>query len=221
MKKNPIFVDLESSYRIGKPEFQINLKPSATTLYGVNTKTVGGEIRSQVEGSTPVKFRENGQEYSIRTRLMPQQRNLQDNFDKIFVPNINGRLVRLSDIATGESVTGLASIDRVNRGRYIEISSGLSKNIGTDRAIQEVNKIAREKLKIPGQFRIMFTGHSEHFQEMISSFMTAIILGILFIFLVLASLAFLALNNGVQNIVTIKSGTSSIGMSSDQYRPLG
>lgn len=188
MKKNRMFYDSTSSYRTGKPEFQIRIKPEASSIYGINSRTLGQEVRSQVEGNVPVKFRENGWEYNVRTRLKEDQRNLEENFNKIFVPNINNRLVRLSDVATGHSVTGAVSIDRVNRGRYIEISSELTKGVGIDKAIQEIYKIAKEKVNLPPQFNIMFTGHSEHFQEMVSSFATAIFLGVMFVFLVLASL---------------------------------
>lgn len=188
LKQDPRFFNVDTSYRVGKPEFQVKLKPGTASVYGINTKTIGTEIRGQIEGTTPVKFREAGNEYEVRVRLKPDQRDLQENFSRILVPNINSRLVKLSDVASGLPSAGAASIERENRARYIQITAGIRTGVGTNEALAAIKKITTEDLKMPSQVRISYGGSTERFQEMLTSMLTAIGFAILLIFLVLASL---------------------------------
>ncbi len=103
---------ISNYYRPGKPEFQLVVKPGSSPVYGINTKTLGNEIRAQVEGTLPAKFREKGQEYNI----------------------------------------------------------------------------IKKDLNVPSDIRVLYAGTTEMFQEMLISFALSIGLGILFIYLVLASL---------------------------------
>ena len=188
MKTDSTFLNVNSSFRLGKPEFQLRLKPKMAPIYGVNTRTMGDEVRAQVEGTLPAKFREGGREYRIRVRLEPDQRNLKENFDNILVPNINNRLIRLNDIAEGKPATTAASIDRLNRSHYIQINSDVISGVGTNQALEKINRYLKDDLKMPSDIRIVFAGSTENFQDMTKSFAIAIGLGVLFIFLVLASL---------------------------------
>ncbi len=91
---------------------------------------MGNELRAQVEGLTPAKFREKGREYDVRVRLMPEQRDLKQSFNQAYVPNVNRKLARLADVANGDMASGPASIERQDRGRYIQIKAGLAPGAG-------------------------------------------------------------------------------------------
>jgi HAE1 family hydrophobic/amphiphilic exporter-1 len=133
----------------------------------------------------PAKFRESGREYDIRVRLKPEQRNLKENFNKVLIPNMNNSLVRLSDVAEGKSATTAASIDRLNRSRYVQVSGDVADGVGTNQALAKMDKYLQE-LKLPTDIRAAYS--DSNYQDMISSFAIAIALGVVFIFLVLASL---------------------------------
>lgn len=185
LKADTAFRHVDISYRPGKPEFQLFVKPAAAPVYGINTRLMGEEIRAQVDGTVPAKFRESGREYDIRVRLKPEQRNLKENFSKVLIPNMNNSLVRLSDVAEGKSATTAASIDRLNRSRYVQVSGDVADGVGTNQALAKVDKYLLD-LKLPPDIRAV---HSDsNYQDMISSFAIAIALGVVFIFLVLASL---------------------------------
>lgn len=189
LKKDPRVKDVDSNYRLGKPEMQVHLKPGAAKEFGINTKTMGGELRAQVEGLTPAKFREKGREYEVRVRLKEEQRDLRKTFKDAFVPNLNRKLVRLSDIANGDLTTGPASIERMDRGRYIQITAGLAPGVGLSDVVVDIEKMLNEgdgKLS-PGT-RYNFGGDAENMQELSASVMMALGFAILFIYLILSSL---------------------------------
>lgn len=188
LKQDKRLRDIDTNYRPGKPELQIRADSEKAKIYGVNTRTLGEEIRAQVEGLTPVKFRAGGQEYDVRVRLRPEQRDLATNYESIYVPNVNGRLVRLTDVAAVRSEKGLAAIERVDKGRYIQIKANLAPKVGLGDVVNGVKELFAGELQPPRGIRYAFAGESENFQEMIGSMVMAVGFGVLFIYFVLASL---------------------------------
>ena len=188
LKEDKRLKDVDSDSRLGKPEIQIKLNPEKAKVYGINTKTLGNEIHAQIEGIKPAKFRENGQEYDIRVRLLPEQRDLSQNYEEIYVPNVNGRLIKLTDVADISKETGAASIKRMDRGRYIQITAALNPGVGLGDVMRDVNMMMKKELPPTEGVRVVYAGESERYQEMVGSMLTAVGMGILFIYLVLSSL---------------------------------
>lgn len=189
LKKDPRLKDVDSNFRPGKPELQVHVKPGAAKAYGINTKTMGTELRAQVEGFTPAKFREKGREYDVRVRLIEDQRDLKKTFSQVYVPNINHKLVRLSDVANGDLTSGPASIERMDRGRYIQISAGLAPGVGLSDVVNDAVKMMSEgDTKFPSSVRYNFGGDAENMQELAGSTILALGFAVMFIYLILASL---------------------------------
>jgi HAE1 family hydrophobic/amphiphilic exporter-1 len=189
LKADPRLKDLDTNFRPGKPEMQVHLKPGAAKAYGVNTKTMGQELRAQVEGFTPAKFRERGREYEVRVRLLPEQRDLQQSYGQVYIPNVNRKLVRLSDVADGKLSSGPASIERQDRGRYIQITAGLAPGVGLTDVLADVDKLTKEgEIAFPSSVRYTLGGDAENMAELATSTVIALGFAIMFIYLILSSL---------------------------------
>jgi HAE1 family hydrophobic/amphiphilic exporter-1 len=189
LKVNPALKDVSISSSAGKPEFQIVVDPEKAQRFGVSTSLAGAELRTLVEGSTAGVLRENGLEYDIRVRSIDSQRDLKKRLNKIFVPNINYRSVPLSAIAHFEEKTGPASINRENRSRSVTLTADIApEGPGMANAISDVKKLFAEELIMKPGMSYIFSGQADNFQELVISMFIALGLGILFIYLVLASL---------------------------------
>ncbi|HEX7672945.1 MAG TPA: efflux RND transporter permease subunit [Bdellovibrio sp.] len=189
LKKDPRLKDVDSNFRPGKPELQVHVKPGAAKAYGINTKTMGQELRAQVEGFTPAKFREKGREYDVRVRLVEDQRDLKKTFNEVYVPNVNHKLVRLSDVANGDLTSGPASIERMDRGRYIQITAGLAPGAGLSDVVNDaVKMMTTGDTAFSSNVRYNFGGDAENMQELAGSTMLALGFAVMFIYLILASL---------------------------------
>ncbi len=189
LKNHPALLDVDTSSRPGKPEFQIVPDRNKAERLGVSTTLLGAELRTQVEGSTPAVFREFGEQYDIRVRMQEDQRDLKAAFDSIYIPNINYSLIKLSNVAKPFDTTGPANINRQDRGRYIQISADVAPNgPGMGGAITDIKKIMDEEIKLPNNMRYQFVGQAENFQELMVNMVVAGALGIMFIYFVLASL---------------------------------
>lgn len=189
LKADPRLKDVDTNFRPGKPEMQVHLKPGAAKLYGVNTKTMGAELRAQVEGMTPAKFREKGREYEVRVRLLPEQRDLAAGYNTVYIPNVNRKLVKLADVADGTLASGPASIERQDRGRYIQITAGLAPGAGLSDVLNDAVKVMTTgETALPTSVRYTFGGDAENMQELMTSTVLALGFAIMFIYLILASL---------------------------------
>lgn len=189
LKTMPDLKDVDISVRPGKPEFQVSLDNRKAERMGVSSSIVGAELRNQIEGSTPAVFREEGREYDIRVRLQEGDRNLRDNFNTTFVPNINFRQIPLKNIANGVEATGPANILRQDRGRYVQIAADLTPGgKGMGGVMADINGLLKEEIQLPAGVSYAFVGQAENFKELMESMATAALLAIVFIYLVLASL---------------------------------
>ncbi|MBL8994076.1 MAG: efflux RND transporter permease subunit [Spirochaetia bacterium] len=193
LKTHPGLKDVDINYRPGNPEFQVVIDKKKAQELGVASDTVGRELRAQVEGVVPAVYRESGREYDIRVRLKDEQRQLKENFASIRVPNLNNALVPLSSIANPVEASGIATINRENRGRYFLISAEIAqKGPGMGGVISDINKRLTggmgAEYKIPQGMNYRFVGQAESFRELLVNMIIALGLGILFIYLVLASL---------------------------------
>lgn len=181
--------DVESNARPGKPELSIKLRPDAANAYGINSKTMGVELRGQVEGFTPAKFREAGKEYDVRVRLREEHRNLKDNYAKVLVPNVNRKLVRLSDVADAQEVLGPAEINRLDRGRSVQIQAGLAPGVGLSSVSKDIEKYLNEgESKLPSGMRYNWAGNVENSADLGSSAFAAVGFAVILIYLILCSL---------------------------------
>ncbi len=190
LKEEPALKDVDIGYRPGKPEVQISLDQARAERLGVLTNTVGAELRGQVEGITPAVFRVQGEEYDIRLRMQDTQRNLKKEWSSIHVPNMNFSNVRLSDFAKFQEATGPTSINRQNRARYIQVNSDLTPGgAGMARAMQVTRDLLTNgTIKVPEGVTFTFVGQAESFAEMVENLIVALVLAVIFIYLVLSSL---------------------------------
>ncbi|HUO58382.1 MAG TPA: efflux RND transporter permease subunit [bacterium] len=179
--------DVQSTYDGGKPEFQAVLDPEKMKVLGVSGVEAGMDLRTQVEGATPAKFRQKGLEYDIRVRLKEDQRNIEKDFYSILVPNQNHNMVRLSDIAQPVTTEGPAKINRQNRARYVQISGQLGPGGALGNILNDAKAIM-DSIQKPQGITYEFVGQAEDYADLGRSMVKAVFLAILFTFMILASL---------------------------------
>jgi multidrug efflux pump subunit AcrB len=132
----PSFVDLNTNYMQGNPEFQINFNFEQMNKLGINSVTAGNELRSMVAGNIAAQYRENGFEYNILVQLPDSQKDLPNEFDSIYVENINGSLIKLSHVATSTYAVGPTQINKKDRDIYVSLEGNIAKN-GSQGQIQK------------------------------------------------------------------------------------
>jgi HAE1 family hydrophobic/amphiphilic exporter-1 len=183
-------VDVDTNYRTGKPEYHIEFERNKSEALGVSTATAGAELRARIEGEQAGIIRENGVEYNIKVRLQGKDRDLRSLFDQMVVPNTNFNMIPLRNIARGVEKNGYSQINRQNKGRYINLSANLGPKGSLGNITTEVENLLKNdpEYKLPSTLSYRFMGQAEDFKDLLNNMLIAMGLGILFIYLVLASL---------------------------------
>lgn len=184
----PGLIDVDTNFRAGKPEFHVVFDRDRSEALGVSTVTAGAELRARTEGVVPAFFRQNGVEYDVRLKFSDKDKNLQQQFLTTFVPNQNLNMVPLNKVSTPEDSVGYSQINRQNKGRFIAITANLGVGGQLGDVTAAIEKLLATDMKPPLGITYKFEGQAQDFKDLMINMSIALGLGILFIYLVLASL---------------------------------
>ncbi len=185
MVKSGYMVDADSDYLLGQPEVRVIPDRDKAAARGVNIATIGNTINAMVGGVRIGKYSKEGRRYDIRLRLINEDRKTPQDISKIWVRNIHGEVIRLSEVVKLNEKKTLLSITRKNRERAINIFSNVVPGKSQDEALNKVQEIAKDVL--PEGYRIKFSGSAQTFKESGIILIVALLLGIIVAYMVLAS----------------------------------
>ncbi len=188
MKQMKGLVDVDTNFRSGKPEYHVNFDRRNSERLGISTVTAGAELRNRVEGNEEAIYREKGIDYKIRVRFEETFRDLRQQFATTLVPNANNNMIPLERVAQGKDASGYSQINRKNKSRYIQVSANVAKGGALGTISGDLEKILKNELKPPAGIEYKFEGEADDFKDLIGNMLMAIFLGVVFIYLVLASL---------------------------------
>ena len=179
--------EITSSLDEASPELQVSLKDGAAAQYGITVGQLASLVKNQFDGKVATSFSPSGgNEYDIRLTVPETNRdNLQDLLDlKISTPK--GSMVTLSDIATVEQGSGPININRSNQTRMITVSCDLL-NRDLNSFVTEFNKKI-SGMVLPSGYSVEVGGSYEEMMDSFKSLTLAVLLGIVLIYMVMASL---------------------------------
>ena len=191
IKGVPGLVDLDSSMKPNKPTLEVVVKRDAASDLGLNVAQMGSALRTLVAGQTVGNWRApDDQTYDVNVRLSPLARSRPD--DLALMPftvgaNADGspRIVRLNQVAEVRESTGSNQINRRDLMREVAISANVS-----NRAAGEVSndiKTAMNSIILPPGYSYKFSGSTKDMAEAFDYAISALILAVVFIYMVLAS----------------------------------
>ncbi|MBI5683261.1 MAG: efflux RND transporter permease subunit [Deltaproteobacteria bacterium] len=181
----PGFVDTDTGQALRHPEIQVSIDREKASDLGVNVESVASTLRTMVGGEKVGLFREAGEQYNIRLRLIEDYRKSANQIPNLTVPDSSGGLVKLNNIARMEYGTSPAQIDRFAQERQISVVSNLfNKPLGE--AVSDANKSLKEINLAPG-YAASFIGRGKLMQEAFYNFMLAFLMSLVFIYIVLAA----------------------------------
>ena len=187
----PGLVDLDSSVKPNKPTLDVAVKRDVASDLGLSLAQIGSALRTLVAGQTVGNWRApDDQTYDVNVRLSPESRNSPDDLQHLpFLvganPDGSPRIVRLNQVATVKESTGSNQINRRDMTREVAINGNVYQ-----RASGEVStdiKNALESISFPPGYRYQFGGSTKNMAESFGYAISALVLAILFIYMILAS----------------------------------
>jgi HAE1 family hydrophobic/amphiphilic exporter-1 len=170
----------------GRPAYAVRVDRRRAADLGVNVADVAAAMRLMVGGLEVTDYSEGGERYEVRVRAGADFRTRPDEIGQITVPASGGRTVRLSDVASIEESSGPASIQHLGRRRqatlYVNTLPGASEQAIIDRIEAIRNEVGMES----GYTGTLF-GRSRELGRSLRSFGIAVMLSLVFMYLVLAA----------------------------------
>jgi HAE1 family hydrophobic/amphiphilic exporter-1 len=179
--------DADTSFEATQPELRITVDRQRAADLGVSLETLSSTMSTLVGGEEVSKYKDGDEQFSVRMRLDEQFRNDPSAMGDIFVPASAGRMVRVSDVAHLTLGSAPGSIDRYNRMRQISVNANLDRlKITLGDAIAAARGKVGE-LGLKAGYQVTFGGSARTLSQAGNDFVLAIVLSIVFIYMVLAS----------------------------------
>jgi len=187
----PGLVDLDSSIKPNKPTLDVQVKRDVASDLGLSVAQIGSALRTLVAGQTVGNWRApDDQTYDVNVRLAPLERNSPTDLDQLpftVGTNLDGspRIVRLNQVANVVESTGPNQINRRDLTREVSITGNVS-----GRSAGEVSadiKTAMDSVALPPGYSYKFSGSTKDMAEAFGYAISALVLAIVFIYMILAS----------------------------------
>ena len=184
MKGRPLFSDVDSTYRPGKPQVTVEIDRDRAAALGIPAAAIGQSVRAFLGGDAFTKFREGTRRHDVRLRLPAGERGA-ERLGELTVRAAGGQLVELRNVATLREATALSQIDRQARMRQITLLSELPEGVSLGAAMQDLTTFAAKEL--PRSVDVDFEGQGKELGKTGAAFLQALLLGIVLVYMILAA----------------------------------
>ena len=185
VEDTPGTVDINSSWKLGKPELKITPRRSEVADAGTSAGAVAMSLRQMIEGQVSSKFREGGDEYDIRVKLAERNRQSLKQVGEylISVPDGNVPLERLAKL---EYTEGPTNISRKNKQRLVVISANIEGS--TIGEVQKSIEARIPELNVEKGYKVYFGGQSEMMAESFGEMLKALLLATILTYMLMAAI---------------------------------
>ncbi|MEI8347058.1 MAG: efflux RND transporter permease subunit, partial [Pseudomonadota bacterium] len=183
-----LMTDIDSDYNPNMPEIGIYPDREKAAKNGVPVTAISNAVASMVGGLKllPNKYTDSsGHRDDIQMKLDPSENQGPEDIGRIWVRNVHGEVLPLSQVVSMKQESSLLTITRYNRERGISVFGNFKAGKSQSEVIDYVKKTTKEML--PEGYHMTLSGSSQAFQDSFKSLMGALLLGIFVAYMVLAS----------------------------------
>ncbi len=168
-----------------KSDIKVDINKEKASMLGVPTVNIDRTVRMAVAGIDMGKLTDkNGNDYNILLSKPHPEHPTVEVFDNLFINNVAGKAVPLSDLAILHLETSPLNINHLNKIRTVSVSSFAQKGYLNNNVIDAVIK-EMDKMKLPTGYSYKMGGELESRNESFGGFANIIIITIFFFIAVL------------------------------------
>jgi len=182
--------DINTDYKFGNEEITLKVDEGKAQIASLTMQDIAEGVRNAVGGgvATSIKPTKAEEEIDVLVRFPKKYREGVSVFDNIVVPNKNGKLINLRDVATFKKQKKLESYKHLDGKRALRVTASVDEKNMTS---VEVNALLREKFKnIEAWYlgsTVAYGGEEKDTKEAFGNLAKAFGMAFLLIFLILAS----------------------------------
>jgi HAE1 family hydrophobic/amphiphilic exporter-1 len=184
MQEIPGFVDIDSTYRGGKPEVAVKIDRDRAADLGVPVGMIAMALRTFFAGDKATDLTTDGDRIDVRVRLDAPYRAQPEDILGLGVRSTNGNLVQMASLVTVEPGSGPAMIERQDRQRQVTVLANLD-GLVLGEAMLKVEAIAGEV--VPATMTQDWAGFGQIMRESFGYMIPALIMAVILVYLILAA----------------------------------
>jgi HAE1 family hydrophobic/amphiphilic exporter-1 len=192
--------DVNMSFKPGAPELVLKLDELKAEKLGITAGELALLLRDLVAGSKISTYNLSGRDYDVVIRLKETSRNEIQDFRNLIITTRTGKKVPLSSICEFKLQSAPLEIRRENKNRVIRINANLANGYSLSDVIESAKKNI-DKTARPQGYNYEFTGQQKQFVDLITQISFAVLLAIIFMYMILASLY----NSAIQPLILMLS----------------
>lgn len=185
IEKIPGASDVKSSLDDAVPEGNIVLNRAKAAKYGISTSDVASTVSTALSGTTATTYKVNGTEIDVVLKYPEDSVKYLKDVENIMIKTSQGTDIPITEVADIEMGESAVSISREDQQRYITISASFD---GMDAsAIQSQVESELQNYVFPEGYTYSFGGAMEMMQDSFTSLLLVLVVGVLLIYMILAS----------------------------------
>ncbi len=188
----PGAADIDRSLDRDKPEVRIQIDRKMASELGINLDSVATTLRALLNGEVATQFEDpDGDAFDVRVRLAALQRRALEGLNDIDIlsskKDAAGKdmLIPIGQVTSFRRTTSSSQIRRYDLIREVRVSANTAGRPMGD-VVNDIRAHGGE-LNMPPGFEIIYTGEAEDMRESFGYIYDALILAVVFIYLILAS----------------------------------
>jgi HAE1 family hydrophobic/amphiphilic exporter-1 len=177
------------SLQDGLPQIEIEIDRERVYALGLNTYTIGNEIKAAVDGITATRYKSGGHDYDVVLILAEADRSTRPALDHIFVNSaVAGGRVPLSNFASYKEGTGPLTISRENQSRVIHVTAGAPPGTKLNLLDEKIRSLITQEIPAEDDVVIEIAGDNSEMVELMIKFVLIIAVAVALVFGIMASL---------------------------------
>ncbi len=181
----PGLYDVKSDLMPPQPEIKVNINKEKAALYNLSVNSISLSAQAAIKGYVASKYKEEGREYDIRTRLREEDRESLAKIRNVFIHSPLGIEVPLADVAYLTRGIGPSQIERLDQERTVIVSANIYKRAFSE-IIKDIEKII-DQMHISKDYVVRMSGERKEMEESFKSLFFALILSITLVYMIMAA----------------------------------
>src|SRR5262245_7419353 len=186
VKQFPGVVDVDTSMNAGKPEVSVRVERPKAADMGVQIADAAEALRLLVGGDQITTYNEGGEQYEVHLRARQADRGTQQAVAALTVPSSRLGAVSLDNVANFSPGAAPSDINRLNRQRQVTVFANLLPN-ASQAEVQNAMVAEFQKMNAGSEYRGAMTGRSKELGRAAQNFILAVLLSLIFMYLILAA----------------------------------
>jgi multidrug efflux pump len=185
MRENPGFISPDTDLKLTLPELAVEVDRDRAADLGVAVEVIGRTLETMLGGRQVTRYKQDAEQYDVIVQLDGASRADPRDIRDIYVRARSGDMVPLANVVKVSETIAPRELNHFGQRRSVTISASLAPGFALGEALKWMDQAAARIL--PPGYATDYDGQSREFLSSSASLAVVFMLGLAFIYLVLAA----------------------------------